>query len=71
MVIFDLVEISEMDTNTEEVSGRIAFGVPVSRESRYFSAATKGEVSAQAIAMDLRPMRQVLLRGETSGCPLR
>lgn len=60
-----------MDANTEEVSGRIAIGMPFSRESRYLSATTKGEASAQAITMDLRPLRQVLLRRETSGRPLR
>jgi len=60
-----------MDTYTEEVSGGIAVGMPVSRESRYFSATTKGEASTQTITMDLRPLRQVLLRRETSGRPLR
>lgn len=60
-----------MDSNTEEVSGRIAIGMPVPRESRYFSATTKGEASAQTITMDLRPLRQVLLRRETPRRPLR
>lgn len=71
IIIFNFAEISEMDANIEEISGRIAFGVPVSREPGYFSAATESEAPAQAVAMDLRPVRQVLLRREASGRPLR
>lgn len=65
------VEISEMDANIEEVSGRIAIGMSVSRESRYLSTATKGKASAQTLAMDLRPLRQIFLRRKTLGCPFR
>lgn len=60
-----------MDANTEEVSGRIAFGMPVPREPGYLPAAAESEAPAQAVAMDLRPVRQVLLRREASGRPLR
>ena len=62
---------SEMDANPEETSSGIVAGVSVPRKSGHFSAPAKGETSAQAIAMDLRPVRQILLRGETLGCPLR
>lgn len=62
---------SEMDANSEETSSGIAAGVPVPRKSGHFSTPAKGETSAQTIAMDLRPVRQILLRGETLGCPLR
>lgn len=60
-----------MDANIEEVSGRITIGMPVPRESGYLSATTKGEASTQTITMDLRPLRQVFLRRETSRRPLR
>lgn len=60
-----------MDAHLEEVPGRAATGVPVSREQRYFSAAAEGEAPAQTFAMDLRSLRQVFLRGEAPGCPLR
>ena len=65
------IKISEMDANTEEISGRITIGMPVPRESRYFSTTAKGKASTQAITMDLRPLRQILLRRETFGRPLR
>lgn len=60
-----------MDANSEETSSGIAVGVSVPRKSGYFSTSTKGETSAQIVAMDLRPVWQILLRGETLGCPLR
>lgn len=68
---FNILEVSEMDANPEEASGRAAAGVSVPRKSRHFSAPAKGETSAQAVAMDLRPVRQVFLCRKTLGCPFR
>lgn len=65
------IETSEMDANTEEVSSGIAAGMPVPRKPGHLSSATESEAPAQTIAVDLRALRQVLLRRETPGRTLR
>lgn len=69
--VLNLAGISEMDANTEEISGRITAGMSVPRKSGYLSTAAKSEASTQTVAMDMWSLRQIFLRRETSRRSLR
>lgn len=62
---------SEVDPHSEEVSGRVAFGMSFPRESGHILSPTGGKTSAQIFSMDVRFMWQVILHRESPGRTFR